>query len=77
MIEVTKKTTKLEGTKMDLMFEFCCLVHNLITAPEEGKEPVLTRDELDMCIELATVPDDELHRRAMDAMLDIFVKILT
>lgn len=72
MIEVTKETTKLEGTKVQLMSEFCCLVKHLTTKNEGADEPILTREELDHCIELATMSDDELHQKALDALAEIF-----
>ena len=76
MIEVTQKTTKLKGTKAQLMSEFCCLVKHLITKDEGADEPVLTREELDECIRLATLSDDELHREVMSALVEIFSKLL-
>lgn len=78
MIEVTKERTKLEGTKVELMSEFCCLVNHLVTKSEDKEEPILTREELDLCIKLATLSSDELHRKAMMcAMLDRFIEDFT
>lgn len=75
MIEVTRERTKLKGTKVELMSEFCCLVNHLVTKSEDKEEPILTREELDFCIELATLSSDELHRKAMTcSMLDMFIK---
>lgn len=75
MIEVTKETTKLEGTKVELMSEFCCLVNHLVTKSEDKEDPILTREELDLCIKLAMLSSDELHRKAMTcAMIDMFIK---
>lgn len=71
MIEVTKETTKLEGTKVQLMSEFCCLVNHLTTKNEGADEPILTREELDKCIELATLSEDELHQKTLDALAEI------
>lgn len=77
MIEVTKETTKLNGTKEELMSEFCCLVHHLVTKSKDNEEPILTREEIDMCIELALLSDNDLHQNAMlCAMLDMFIKSL-
>lgn len=70
MIEVTTKTTKLEGTKVQLMSEFCCLVNHLVTKHDDADEPILTREELDHCIEMATLSEDELHETA-DALIEI------
>lgn len=72
MIEVTQKTTRLEGTKVQLMSEFCCLVHHLVTKDEGADEAILTREELDKCIEMATMSDDELHQKTLDALAEIF-----
>lgn len=71
MIEVTTETTRLEGTKVQLMSEFCCLVHHLVVKGAGENEPILTREELDHCIEMATLSDDELHERSrsVDAAL--------
>ena len=75
MIEVTKERTKLEGTKVELMSEFCCLVNHLVTKSEDKEEPILTREELDLCIKLAMLSSDELHRKATTcAMIDMFIK---
>lgn len=71
MIEVTKERTKLEGTKVELMSEFCCLVNHLVTKSEDKEEPILTREELDWCIRLATLSKDELHQEAMSVFADI------
>lgn len=71
MIEVTMKTTKLEGTKVQLMSEFCCLVNHLVTKHDDADEPILTREELDHCIEMATLSEDELHERSADALIEI------
>lgn len=76
MIEVTQKTTKLEGTKVQLMSEFCCLVNHLVTKDETTDEAILTREELDWCIRLATLPKDELHQEAMSALAEILGKFL-
>ena len=80
MIEVTQKTTRLEGTKIQLMSEFCCLVHHLVVESGDEHEPIFTREELDHCIEMATLSDDELHQKTMDAIAevigDIFGKFL-
>ena len=78
MIEVTKERTKLEGTKVELMSEFCCLVNHLVTKSEDKEESILTREELDLCIKLATLSSDELHRKAMMcAMIDRFIEDFT
>lgn len=71
MIEVTTKTTRLEGTKVQLMSEFCCLVRHLVVKGAGEDEPILTREELDHCIEMATLSEDELHERSVDALIEI------
>lgn len=71
MIEVTTKTTRLEGTKVQLMSEFCCLVRHLVVKKPGEDEPIFTREELDHCIELATLSDDELTERSADALIEI------
>ena len=71
MIEVTQKTTRLEGTKVQLMSEFCCLVRHLVVKNASEDEPIFTREELDHCIELATLSDDELNERSADALIEI------
>lgn len=71
MIEVTMKTTKLEGTKVQLMSEFCCLVHHLVTKDDGADEPIFTREDLDHCIEIATLSEDELNERSANALIEI------
>ena len=71
MIKVTEGTTKLEGTKVQLMSEFCCLVNHLVTKHDDADEPILTREELDHCIELATLSEDELNKRSADVLIEI------
>lgn len=75
MIKVTRKTTELEGTKIELLSEFCSLVHHLVTKDEDADEAVFTREELDECIRLATLSSDELHRKAMSAFIDVISKL--
>lgn len=71
MIKVTERTTKLEGTKVQLMSEFCCLVNHLVTKHDDADEPILTREELDHCIEIATLSEDELNKRLADVLIEI------
>lgn len=70
MIVVTSEKTMLSGTKIDLQVEFCCLVSSLLREQEDG-EPVFTKEELDYCVSLASMPKDELHKKADKAFEDI------
>lgn len=71
MIEVTTKTTRLEGTKVQLLSEFCCLVHNLVVSDDDTKKPIFTQEDLDYCIALATMPDEKLHTLTLDFLQDM------
>ena len=70
MIVVTSEKTMLSGTKIDLQVEFTCLVDSLLRKQENG-EPVFTKEELDYCVSLASMPKDELHKKADEAVEDI------
>ena len=68
MIEVTEKTTTLKGTKLELVSEFCCLVHYMVTKDDSTDKPLLTMEELNECIKIATMPKE---------LLDMLVLALT
>ena len=70
MIVVTSEKTMLSGTKIDLQVEFTCLVNSLLREQENG-EPILTKEEIDYCVSLASMPKDELHKKADKAFEDI------
>ena len=70
MIVVTSEKTMLSGTKIDLQVEFTCLVDSLLREQENG-EPILTKEEIDYCVSLASMPKDELHKKADKAFEDI------
>ena len=76
MIEVTKETTRLEGTKVQLMSEFCCLVHHLVVSDDDTKKPIFTQEDLDYCIALATMPNEELHKLTLDSLQDMIENLL-
>lgn len=70
MIAVTSGTTIVHGTKIELQVEFTCLVKHLLREREDGK-PIMTKEDLDYCISLASMPSDELHKQADKALKDI------
>lgn len=74
MIVVTSEKTMLSGTKIDLQVEFTCLVNSLLREQENG-EPILTKEELDYCVSLASMPDDELSKQAeaLENILNMFM----
>lgn len=76
MIEVTTKATRLEGTKIQLMSEFCCLVHHLVVNDDDTKKPIFTQEDLDYCIALATMPNEELHKLTLDSLHDMIENLL-
>lgn len=76
MIVVTSERTMLSGTKIDLQVEFTCLVDSLLRKQENG-EPVLTKEELDYCVSLASMPKDELHKQAEDAFENILNRFMS
>ena len=75
MIVVTSEKTMLSGTKIDLQVEFTCLVDSLLRKQEDG-EPVFTKEELDYCVSLASMPKDELHKKADKAFDDVLNMIM-
>ena len=70
MIVVTSRSTMVQGTKIDLQVEFTCLVNHLLKEREDGKS-IMTKEELDYCISLASMPKDELSKQASEALEDI------
>lgn len=76
MIVVTSEKTMVSGTKIDLQLEFTCLVSNLLRKREDG-EPVLTKEELDYCVSLASMPDDELNKQAEEALENILNRFMS
>lgn len=66
MIVVTSEKTMLSGTKIDLQVEFTCLVDSLLREQENG-ESILTKEEIDYCVSLASMPKDELHKKSDEA----------
>lgn len=57
MISCDKGELKFSGSKSTLMAEFTCIVHAFIN--DDG-EQVLTEEELDMCIDIAKMSNEEL-----------------
>lgn len=76
MIVVTSERTMVHGTKIDLQVEFTCLVNHLLREREDG-EPVFTKEELDYCVSLASMPSDELHKQAEEALEDILNRFMS
>lgn len=76
MIVVTSEKTMLSGTKIELQVEFTCLVDSLLRKQEDG-EPVFTKEELDYCVSLASMPKDELHKQAEDALENILNRFMS
>ena len=58
MISCDKGQIKLRGSKSNLMAEFTCIVNTLL-GNDDGK-PVMTDEELDKCIDMAKMSDEEL-----------------
>lgn len=71
MIVVTSGTTMVHGTKIDLLVEFTCLVNHLLKEREDGK-PIMTKEDLDYCISLASMTDDEVREQMENAIKDTF-----
>ena len=57
MISCDKGQITIEGRKTEIMAELTSLVHALI---EDDGEQVLTEEELDKCIDMAKMSDEEL-----------------
>ena len=57
MISCDKGQIKIEGRKTEIMAELTSLVHALI---EDDGEQVLTKEELDTCIDMAKMSEEEL-----------------
>ncbi len=57
MISCDKGQIKIDGRKTEIMAEFTSLAHALI---EDDGEQVLTKEELDMCIDMAKMSEEEL-----------------
>ena len=76
MIVVTSEKTMLSGTKIDLQVEFTCLVDSLLREQKDG-EPVFTKEELDYCVSLASMPKDELHKQAEEAFENILNRFMS
>lgn len=57
MISCDKGEIRIEGRKNTIMAEFTSLVRALI---EDDGEQVLTEEELDMCVDMAKMSDEEI-----------------
>ena len=57
MISCDTEQIKIEGRKTVIMAELTSLVHALI---EDDGEQVLTEEELDKCVDLAKMSDEEI-----------------
>ena len=57
MISCDKGQIKIEGRKTVIMAELTSLVHELI---EDDGEQVLTKEELDECVDMAKMSEEEL-----------------
>lgn len=71
MIVVTSGTTMVHGTKIELQVEFTCLVNHLLRERDGGK-PIMTKEDLDYCVSLASMTDDEIHKEMENAVKDTF-----
>ena len=66
MISCDKGQITIEGYKPSIMAELTSLVHALIE--DDGKQ-VLTEEELDKCIDMAKMSDEEIDDD-IDSMID-------
>lgn len=66
MISCDKGQIKIEGRKTTIMAEFTSLAHALI---DDDGEQVLTKEELDKCVDLAKMSDEEIDDD-MKSMID-------
>lgn len=66
MISCDKGQITIEGRKNTIMAELTSLVHALI---EDDGEQVFTKEELDMCIDIAKMSEEELDED-MDSMIN-------
>lgn len=67
MISCDKGQIEIEGYKPAIMAELTSLIHALIGG-DDGK-PVLTEDEVDMCVDLAKKSEEEIDD-GIDSMID-------
>ena len=66
MISCDKGQIKIEGRRTTIMAEFTALVHALID--DDGKQ-VLTKEDLDMCIDIAKMSEEEIDN-GIKSMVD-------
>lgn len=66
MISCDKGQITIEGYKTTIMAELTSLVRALI---EDDGKPVLTKDEVDKCVDLAKMSDEEIDDD-MKSMID-------
>ena len=68
MITVINDLVRVRGTKFDVEVETIMLLHDLY---EHGR----TKRDLIEMVELATMPDDELSKKAMDVIEKIISEL--
>ena len=61
MLQVNDGTIVIKGRKVDLLAEFAHLTHRLL------EREIFTKEDVDMCIEVACMPQEEVERRTEEA----------
>ena len=64
MINVNEKHIEFRGSKLDLLADFCMIVHNLYT------EDVATKEELLHCVEIGILSEEEIKKETEKLLKD-------
>lgn len=59
MLFISDDKMAISGTKIEIMAELSFLIHKLLTYNDEGKNPVLTKDDVDDVVEVAVLTAEE------------------
>ena len=72
MLIVTQERTMIHGTKADIETELCCLIHHLVCSKE-----ILTKEELEFAVSIATLPQDELVKKAEEHIDEMLKQLMS